>query len=72
MVRRGSTDEQTFLRRFRQARVDSGLTQAEAARRLGRTQSFVSKAERGERRLDVVELRSFARIYRKPIGFFFE
>ena len=45
--------------RFRQlliqARKDSGLTQVELAERLGRPQSFVSKVERGERRLDVVE-----------------
>jgi transcriptional regulator with XRE-family HTH domain len=41
------------------------------ARRLNRTQSFVTKAERGERRLDVVGLGAFARIYRKPITFFF-
>lgn len=71
MVRRGSADEQDFLRRLRQARRDAGLTQVEVARRLGRTQSFVTKAERGERRLDVVELRALARIYRKPISFFF-
>jgi len=37
------------------ARLDSGLTQAELAQRLSRPQSFVSKYERGERRLDVVE-----------------
>lgn len=53
------------------SRKDAGLTQVEVARRLGRTQSFVTKAERGERRLDVVELRAFARIYRKPVSFFF-
>lgn len=71
MVRRGSSDEQDFLRRLRQARKDAGLTQVEVARRLGRTQSFVTKAERGERRLDVVELRAFARIYKKRASFFF-
>lgn len=32
------------------------MTQAEVARAIGRPQSFVSKAESGERRLDVVEL----------------
>jgi transcriptional regulator with XRE-family HTH domain len=35
------------------------LTQADLADRLGMTQSWVSKCERGERRLDVVELRAF-------------
>lgn len=37
-------------------RVLAGLTQADLAERLKRPQSFVSKYENGERRLDVVEL----------------
>jgi transcriptional regulator with XRE-family HTH domain len=38
-----------------EGRKSVGLTQVELAERLGRPQSFVSKYERGERRLDVVE-----------------
>jgi transcriptional regulator with XRE-family HTH domain len=71
VVRRGSSDERDFLRRLREARKEAGLTQVEVARRLGRSQSFVTKSETGERRLDVVELRSFARIYRKRVSYFF-
>jgi transcriptional regulator with XRE-family HTH domain len=45
--------------RFRElllaARAAAGLSQVELAKMLGRPQSFVSKYERGERRLDVVE-----------------
>lgn len=37
------------------AREARGLTQADLARALGRSQSFVSKYEVGERRLDVVD-----------------
>lgn len=37
------------------ARKEAGLTQTELATRLGKPQSFISKAERGERRIDVVE-----------------
>ena len=37
------------------ARVDAGLTQAQLASKLGKPQSFVSKIERGERRIDLVE-----------------
>ena len=37
-------------------RSAAGLSQAEVAHRLQRPQSFVSKYESGERRLDVVEL----------------
>lgn len=39
-----------------EARHTAGLTQVELAARLGRPQSFVSKYETGERRLDAVEL----------------
>jgi len=43
-----------------QARKQSGFTQVELATRLTRPQSFVSKYERGARRLDVVEFREVA------------
>lgn len=42
---------------LRSARLDAGLTQTELAARLYRDQSYVSKYERAERRLDIVELR---------------
>ena len=42
---------------LRGIRVDAGLTQSELASRLSRDQTFVSKYESGERRLDVLELR---------------
>jgi ribosome-binding protein aMBF1 (putative translation factor) len=38
-----------------EARREKGLTQVELAAKLSRPQSFVSKYERGERRLDLVE-----------------
>jgi len=38
-----------------QARHDAGLTQVALGRRLKRPQSYVSKYETGERRLDVAE-----------------
>jgi transcriptional regulator with XRE-family HTH domain len=37
-------------------RAKSGLTQVEVSSRLGKSQSFISKVELGERRIDVVEL----------------
>jgi transcriptional regulator with XRE-family HTH domain len=45
-----------FLVELRDARTRLGVTQGELAARLDATQSFVSKCERGERRLDVIEL----------------
>lgn len=38
-----------------EARIEKGLTQAKLATLLGEDQSFVSKYESGERRLDAVE-----------------
>jgi len=40
------------------------------ARKLRRPQSFVSKCESGERRVDVIELAEFARLYSKSLSFF--
>jgi len=46
---------QAFTQALVDARKNAGLRQEELAARLGKPQSFVSKVERGERRLDVVE-----------------
>ena len=48
----------TVIRLLRQAREDAELTQVDLAKRLGQTQSFVSKFERGDRRLDIIQLRT--------------
>lgn len=50
-------------RALRAARAAAGLTQAEAAKRLGVYATFVSKVESGERRVDVVELGQMCRVY---------
>ncbi|WFC62633.1 XRE family transcriptional regulator [Pseudomonas sp. REST10] len=42
---------------LKQLRLDAQLTQSELANRLNKPQSYVSKYESGERRLDVVEIR---------------
>jgi transcriptional regulator with XRE-family HTH domain len=47
---------------LRQARTEAGLTQTDVAQRLGQPQSFVSKYESGERRLDILELRDVCRV----------
>jgi transcriptional regulator with XRE-family HTH domain len=59
-----------FLERLRQARLEANLTQVDVARSLRRPQSFVSKCESGERRVDAVELHEFSHLYGKPLSFF--
>jgi transcriptional regulator with XRE-family HTH domain len=49
--------QKALLELLRKVRIDRGLRQQELAERLGRPQSFVSKYESGERRLDLVELK---------------
>ena len=54
------SDEYTkFLDHLKQTRKKASVTQEQLAKSIGQNQSFVSKVERGERRLDLVELRAF-------------
>jgi len=53
-----------------QAREERGLKQADVAKLLGRTQSYVSKIEAGQRRIDIIQLKEFAKIYKKNLNFF--
>jgi len=55
---------------LRKARVDAGLRQEDVAQKLNKPQSYISKIERGERRIDVVELNAFARLYKKSLDYF--
>ena len=70
MARR-SAEYTRFLSRLRAAREKAGLTQRDAARRLGKSQAYVWKSEVGERRVDVVEMKQFAEIYEVPISYFY-
>ena len=61
-----------IIEKLKQARIATGLDQKEAGKLLGKTQSYVSKIEPGQRRVDVVQLKSFAKIYKKPLNFFID
>jgi transcriptional regulator with XRE-family HTH domain len=52
----------SFLELLVQIRKDAGLTQTEVAAHLRRPQSYVSKYENGEGRLDVVEFLEVAQV----------
>lgn len=53
---RGQDERKRVQHLLREARLAAGLRQADVAARLGEPQSYVSKYESGERRLDIVEL----------------
>lgn len=61
-------DYKQIIKRLRQARIAAGLTQVKAAQKLGKPQSFISKIESGERRLDIAELKKLVGMYRGDIN----
>jgi transcriptional regulator with XRE-family HTH domain len=68
----GASAQQRLQTLLRLIRTEAGLTQTEVAQRLGQPQSFVSKYESGERRLDVLELREVCRVIGIPLAEFVE
>lgn len=60
---RHSRQYKRLLSELRQVREEVGLTQTQVAAKFGAHASFVSKVESGERRIDVVELADFCRLY---------
>lgn len=65
-----SKDYKEIMERLKKARVEAGLSQQTVADKLGKPQSYISKIESGERRLDVAELKKIAEIYKKPVSYF--
>ncbi|NLE23968.1 MAG: helix-turn-helix transcriptional regulator [Clostridiaceae bacterium] len=66
-----SKEHQSTAARIKQARIEAGISQEEAAKLLGRTQSYISKIEAGQRRIDVNLLADLAKIYNKRADYFF-
>jgi len=65
-----SKDHKYIVEQLKKARQEAGLEQEQVAKLLKKTQSYVSKIESGQRRIDVVALKKFARIYKKNISYF--
>ena len=59
-----------LVRRLVKARTDAKLKQEDVAKRVGRTQSYISKMEAGQRRIDTVQLKELAAVYKKEVSFF--
>ena len=65
-----SKDHRYLVQKLKKAREEAGLEQKEVARLLGSSQSYISKIESGQRRIDVVQLKKFAVIYRRRLIYF--
>ena len=65
-----TSEHKHIVQQLKKARIEAGLDQEEVAKLLKKTQSYISKIESGQRRIDVVQLKELAKIYKKPIDFF--
>lgn len=59
-----------LIDQLKKARKKARLKQKDVAKRLKRTQSYVSKIESGQSRLDIVQLKEIAQVYKKTLDFF--
>ncbi len=59
-----------FIKKLYEARHEAGLRQIDVAKKLKRTQSYVSRVEQCEQRLDIIELKKFAKLYKKDLNYF--
>jgi transcriptional regulator with XRE-family HTH domain len=65
-----SKEHRTLVERLKQARKEAGLGQSQVAKLLGISQSNLSKMEAGQRRIDIVQLKAFAKVYKKRLDYF--
>lgn len=63
-------DYKKVIEKLKKARVSAGLTQVEVAKILKKPQSYISKVERGDQRIDIIELKSLAKLYKKSVQCF--
>lgn len=64
------TEYKKVVENLRKARIETGFRQEDVVQKLDKPQSYISKIERGKRRIDVVELKAFAQLYKKPLDYF--
>ena len=57
-------DYMKFINKLIKARKNANLKQEDVAKILKRPQSYISRVESGEYRVDVMELKDFSRVYK--------
>ncbi|MFH0854101.1 MAG: helix-turn-helix transcriptional regulator [bacterium] len=65
-----SEEHKIIVEKLIKARHEAGLDQVEVVKKLGKSQSYLSKIESGQRKIDVIQLQKFANLYKKNINYF--
>jgi len=65
-----SDQYKTIIQNLKETRRKQGLTQQQVAKHFGVGQSFISKIESGQYRLDILQLQEFAKFYKKSLTSF--
>jgi transcriptional regulator with XRE-family HTH domain len=63
-------EHKLIVERLKKARLESNLSQKQAAILLKTTQSNISKTESGQRRIDMVQAKAYAKLYKKSFNYF--
>lgn len=63
-------DYQKLVSKIFEARKSVGMTQGQFAKKLKRTQSYISKIESAQVRVDILQLQEIAKILNKDINYF--
>ncbi|MCG2701490.1 helix-turn-helix transcriptional regulator [Candidatus Parcubacteria bacterium] len=63
-------EHKDIIEKLKKARLETGLDQIAVAKKIGKTQSYISKIESGQRKVEVLQLKKFAKIYNKDINYF--
>ena len=63
-------DYKYLAAKLKQARIEAGFGQDDAARVIDKSQSYISKIEMGRLRLDLVQLNELAELYEKSLDYF--
>jgi transcriptional regulator with XRE-family HTH domain len=67
-----SKEHKQLVDRLKKARISNDLDQSHVAKLLHKTQSYVSKLESGQCRIDIIQLKQLARIYKRDVNYFIE
>jgi len=65
------SDDYIYLtKQLKHSRIEAGYTQKEVSEILVKSQSYISKIEKGQLRIDVIQLQEFANLYKKSLDYF--